>query len=132
MLLHVLPVVLMVFFLFLLVATMDNLENLRRMQNILQEASKFLCPYLSPQPMLRNLKARGAVTLADLQNIKSQESPADSIDCLLDTLQCKPESAYIAFVDELKEQRRDLYDKVKKLEAKNHYIPSKYYFKVYI
>ena len=119
-------------FLLLSAATMDNLENLRYIQNILQEASKFLCSHLSPQPMLRNLKARGAITVADLQNIKSQESSDDSIDCLLDTLQCKPESAYIAFVEELKGQRRDLYDKVKKLEAKNHYIPSKNYHSPFV
>ena len=95
------------------------------MQNILQEASKFLSPYLSPEPMLRNLKARGAITLADFQNIKCKESPANAIGCLLDILQCKPESAYVVFVEELKEQRRDLYDKLKRLETKNHYIPSK-------
>ena len=106
---------------------MDNVENLRRMQNILLEASKFLSPYLSPEPMLRNLKARGAITFTDLQRIKCQKSPTDSIDCLLDVLLCKPESAYILFVEELKEQRRDLYDKVKKLEVKNYYIPSKKY-----
>ena len=104
------------------------MDNLPKVQRILGRATVLLYPYLatwSTESILRELQANDVLLLADVQVIKSIETPGDKVQKLLEILQVKPESAYIGFMEALKTEREDLYDSMKTLEEECNYTPSK-------
>ena len=103
------------------------MDNLQKIQNILQRATDFLCPNLSLDFMLRKLVANRTILPADRQTIESNITQDAKVDKLLQILQLKPESSYIGFRDVLKSEREDLYVNLKALEKEFNYTPGNDY-----
>ena len=80
-----------------------------------------LCENLQPSYILRHLKTNGAIKQDDVEKIKRQDTTTEMVEKLLDILMRKPVSAYETFMEALKEERNDLFEDVKDLEAKHEY-----------
>ena len=103
-------------------------KKLHSMQKILLRSTEFLCESLKPAAVLRNLKAKEALTPDEVTKINAKPTYAEQVEYLLDILQRKPLASYVAFMEILKTERGDLHEKVKIIERKynfnsgnNHY-----------
>ena len=96
-------------------------NNLTKVKNILREATNTLCENLQPNDVLRQLKTKGAIKQDDVEKIKKQDTTTEMVEKLLEILTRKPVSAYETFMEALKEDRYDLFEELKDIEAKHEY-----------
>ena len=87
-------------------------------KEILRESTKILCDNLRPYDLLLSMVTKGAIKHDDLTRINNQATDTERTEKLLDILRKSPVSSYTAFISALREERGDLYAKVKAIEEK--------------
>ncbi|XP_072018536.1 uncharacterized protein [Amphiura filiformis] len=92
------------------------------MQDILLESIEFLCDYLDLEDVLPDLKARRAITDADVEVVRGKESNL-RVEKLLDILRRMPLSSYKIIMEDLEAKRPDLHQKVKELQEEHNFNP---------
>ncbi|XP_072043551.1 uncharacterized protein [Amphiura filiformis] len=80
-----------------------------------------LAENLDPIGMLRQMTAKRALTPDDRTIIKKEATSTEQVDKLIEILCRKPVSSYDVFMEILSEERNDLYNRVKDIEAKHGY-----------
>ncbi|XP_072026912.1 uncharacterized protein [Amphiura filiformis] len=93
--------------------------DLKKAKAILQEALIVLTDNLTPTNVLRQMKGKNALTADEVIKINKGDTDTEKVEKLIDTLARKPLTSYQWFLEILKEDRYDLYEEVKKIEAKH-------------
>ena len=107
-------------------------KSLQLMQVVLRETLVgVFCNRIEPEEdleinsFLLKLKENKVFNRDDLDRIRHKETYTEKMDEVIETLCLKPESSYVCFMDILRQERMDLYRKVKEIQDKYNYEPSK-------
>lgn len=101
-------------------ATLDQLAIIKK---ILIESTDIICDNLNLKPVLRTMKAKGALTPDDAKLIESKPVESDQVEVMLNTLMKKPASAYDIFVETLLANgRSDLCERIREIEMSHGYV----------
>ncbi|XP_072037362.1 immunoglobulin-like and fibronectin type III domain-containing protein 1 [Amphiura filiformis] len=91
-------------------------------QEILVDSLEILCEELKePKYVLRAMISRRALSEEERDTIRNAGDADDQIEMLLHILKTKPASAYETFMQVLHDKAKDLWQKVKEIEAKYEY-----------
>ena len=104
----------------LLFSKVKQLHNkLLVMQKTLTETTDTLCAEdkLLPGKMLRSLKSKGALETDDVERIKKETTTSEQVRKMTGVLMMKPVSDSNSYMDILKEEGPDLYEKVMDIQG---------------
>ena len=71
------------------------------------------------------LKEKKVLNQDDIDKIRHEKTYTEKMDEMIEILCLKPESAYVFFMETLRQERNDLYNEVKEIQDKYNYEPSK-------
>ena len=96
-----------------------------KVKKILSEATNILKESLQLENIISHLKAQKALKPWDVDDINKQMSDSAKVDKLIGLLRLKPVSTYNTFVQILKTEQLDVYQKIKAVEDKYNHNPGK-------